>query len=100
VLTSWLCPSCDWTNGACREGCSRCYAARPAALTPIETPYGTFRLHEVEAWPVETCPECGRAHAHPPGVTAEYFPECWTCRCARFVAARKAGEEAAHGRAA
>lgn len=45
----------------------------------VETKYGPFSLDEVLAWPVQVCPTCGREHAHPPRVSADYWPQCWDC---------------------
>ena len=45
----------------------------------LPTQYGPASEAEVLTWPVLTCPTCGRQHAHPPAVTATYWPLCFNC---------------------
>ena len=45
----------------------------------LPTPYGPASEAEVLTWPVLTCLTCGRQHAHPPAVTATYWPTCFGC---------------------
>ena len=45
----------------------------------LPTQYGPASEAEVLTWPVLTCPACTRQHAHPPAVTAAYWPTCFAC---------------------
>ena len=45
----------------------------------IETVYGSQTVAWIMGWPCHTCPTCTRQHAHPPAVTATYWPTCFAC---------------------
>jgi hypothetical protein len=46
---------------------------------PIHTDYGDVTPEEIDSWPVQVCPTCGREHAHPKYVVADYWPQCFPC---------------------
>lgn len=57
-------------------------AAEGAAVNDdilIPTQYGPASEAEVLTWPVLVCPTCTRQHAHPPAVSATYWPQCFRC---------------------
>ena len=69
----------EWVTEECPGPAPTEGAMRDEFAIGIPTQYGPASEAEVLGWPVLTCPICTRQHAHPPAVTATYWPMCFRC---------------------